>query len=264
MPEPVDFDRAFKRALKNLQAKDELDYEADSDIPTTVGYETTEGDEGLETVKSAKVTNINLFQQPEAHPTVLDLVLLRKYGPEWLTWEPETLAWRIPQDFKSTGVSDLNMHKVQAMKTLHYNDNFWQQWEIFNWCCQPFNNQYPNFEVMQVPSTAQVMVAISTATDVRGDMVWGDEVETFMRAACRFDGIFHPPAPLDFLHVGTENAVIDQDAIKERWPAVRRTAVMPKASSIVDEQLRRMLEVDTYLTVNRKRLQEQMSLVLRE
>ena len=36
-------------------------------------------------------TTINLFQHPDAHPFVLDLALLRKYGPEWMQWEPDTL-----------------------------------------------------------------------------------------------------------------------------------------------------------------------------
>ncbi|MCH8348066.1 MAG: hypothetical protein IH901_06200 [Proteobacteria bacterium] len=225
-------------------------------------------DEGLDdvvvTAKPAKVTGVNLFQQPEAHPTVLDLVLLRKYGPEWLTWEPETLAWRIPQDFRSSGVSDLNMHKIQAMKTLHFNDDYWMQWEVFNWCLQPFNNQYPNFDILQVPSTAQIAVAVSTAADVRGDAHWSDEVEQFMRSVCRFDGIFYPRKPLAFLGVGTENSVIDHATIDERWPKVKRTGKMPGGSTIVDEQLRRMLEVNTFLSDNRQRLQSQMALVLNE
>ncbi len=258
MPETVDFEASFKRALKNI--KSPVEVEEGSDALSFI--ETTGGDEGLETIKSAKVTNINLFQQPDAHPTVLDLVLLRKYGPEWLTWEPETVAWRIPQDFKSTGVSDLNMHKIQAMKTLHYNDDFWNQWEVFNWCLQPFNNNYPNFEVMQVPSTAQVMVAITTAADVRGDSLWGDEVEGYMREVCRFDGIFYPQAPLAFLTVGTEHGMVDREAIEERWPKVRRSGKMPGATTIVDEQLRRMLEVNAFVDLNRKRLQDQLSLVL--
>lgn len=258
MPEPVDFEAGFKRALKSLK-KDDLDYDADSDIPATIGYETTEGDEGQ---KTAKVTIINLFQQPEAHPVVLDLVLLRKYGAEWMTWEPETLVWRIPQDFRTSGVSDLNLNKIQAMKTLHYNDNFWRQWEVFNWCAQTFNNLYPNFEVMQVPSSAQLMVAVSTAANVRSDVAWSDEVKSFMSNACRHDGIFYPAAPLDFLEVGAFNGLVDGAAVAARWPDVRRSGRMPTKDAIVDEQLRRMLEAHNFLEGDRTRLQDQLSLVL--
>jgi len=250
----ADLEASFKRALEKIKKNGvlDLDYDADSDIPATIGYET----------KTAKVTHINLFQQPEAHPVVLDLALLKKYGVEWMAWEPETLVWRIPQDFRTTTVSDLNLDKIQAMKTLHYNDNFWLQWEVFNWCLQPLNNMYPNFEIMQVPSTAQIMVAVSTAANVRADVSWSDEVLSFMSNACRYDGIFCPQAPLDFLEVGTYNGLVDCDVVKERWPTVRRTKVMPTKDTIIDEQLRRMLDVYSFLEADRARLQDQLPLVL--
>lgn len=250
----VDLEANFKRVLEKIK-KDEaqaLDYDADSDIPATIGYET----------KTAKVTSINLFQQPEAHPVVLDLVLLRKYGADWMQWEPETLVWRIPQDFRTTDVSDLNLDKIQAMKTLHYNDNFWTQWEVFNWCLQPFNNMYPNFQIMQAPSTAQIMVAVSTAANVRADVSWSDEVRSFIEVACRYDGIFCPPAPLDFVDVSPDHDLIDCPAVREKWAEVRRAGTAPTKDTIVDEQLRRMLDVHNFLLADRDRLQSQLSVVL--
>ena len=250
-----DIDSSFKRALERIEKakKDEspvLD-DIDSGVPTTIGYET----------KTAKVTAINLFQQPEAHPVVLDLVLLKKYGAEWMMWEPETLVWRIPQDFRTTSVSDLNLDKIQAMKTLHFNDNFWRQWEVFNWCTMTFNNLYPNFEIMQVPSTAQIMVSVSTAAKVRSDVMWSDEVKSFMEVTCKYDGIFCPPAPLDFLDVSPDHDLIDCPTIRETWAGVRRAKVAPTKETIVDEQLRRMLDAHNFLLADSTRLQEQLILV---
>ena len=57
-------------------------------------------------------TTINLFQHPDAHPFVLDLALLRTYGPEWMQWEPDTLELRILTDFRTNSLSDLNMDKL--------------------------------------------------------------------------------------------------------------------------------------------------------
>lgn len=261
MEDSANFEERFRRTLKRVvKGKEEIldsDPSADVDIPATIGYEG-------EQAKTAKVTLVNLFQQPEAHPVVLDLALLRKYGAEWLVWEPETLAWRIPQDFHTTGVSDLSMDKIEAMKTLHYNDNYWTQWEVFNWCTAPFNNMYANFEVMQAPSTAQVMVSVATAADVRGDVQWSDEVKEFMVNSCRYDGIFCPPPPLEFLEVGTVNGLVDCEEVNKRWPDVKVSKKYPTKDSIVDEQLRRMLDAYLFLDENRKRLQTQLSLVLGE
>lgn len=265
MAESVDFEARFKQALSSLEGKPQplLEYDVDSDIPVTLGIETVPPEEKSEQ-KLAKVTSINLFQQPEAHPVVLDLALLKQYGPEWMYWEPETLVWRIPQDFRTSGVSELNLDKIQAVKTLHFNDNFWLQWEVFNWCLHPFNNLYPNFEVMQVPSTAQVMVAVNVSSAIRADVEWSQEVKDFMTAACRYDGIFYPPAPLEFLNVGTQNGLVDGDAISKRWPEVRSTGIMPTQDTIVDEQLRRMLEAHNFLEASRTRLQDQLPLVMND
>ncbi len=264
MVEPNDFAARFKLALTSLQKPPPaLEYDVDSDIPVTLGVETTPPAE-QKPVKLAKVTSINLFQQPEAHPVILDLALLRKYGPEWMHWEPETLSIRIPQDFRTSGISDLNMDKIQACKTLHFNDNFWLQWEIFNWCLHPFNNLYPNFEVMQVPSTAMIMVAVSVANALRDDVQWSQEVKDFMRTACQYDGIFYPPAPLEFLEVGVTNGWVDKDEILKRWPGVRSSGILPTQDTILDEQLRRMLDVHDFLRSSQKRLEDQIPLVMND
>lgn len=262
MSEPVDFEARFKQAVKSIEKKVPplLEYDVDSDIPVTLGVETVPPKDEAEE-KLAKVTSINLFQQPEAHPVVLDLVLLKKYGPEWMLWEPETLVWRIPQDFRSSGISDLNLEKIQAAKALHYNDNFWLQWEVFNWCLHPFNNIYANFAIMQAPSTAQLMVAVSVAAAIRDDVPWSQEVKDFMSVACQHDGIFSPPAPLSFLGVGIKNDFVDGDAIAKRWPGVMSSGVAPTQDTITDEQLRRMLDAHNFLEASRARLQDQLRLV---
>lgn len=241
MSESVDFESRFRLALSSIErAKPAVAFEGE---------------------KLAKVTRINLFQQPEAHPVALDLALLRKYGPEWMYWEPETLVWRIPQDFKTSGVSDLNLDKIQACKALHFNDNYWRQWEVFNWCTSPFCNMYPNFEVMQVPSTAQMMVSVSIAETIRTDVDWSEEVRGFMIAACRYDGIFYPPPPLEFLSVGTQHGAVNEDEIRKRWPTLVSSGKEPTGDTVEDEQLRRMLEAHTFLETSRNRLQEQLPLV---
>jgi hypothetical protein len=262
MPEGVDLEKRFLIALKGLEADPDAG-EDGLDLETTQLIETTESDEEpAEKVSQIKApTPINLFQHPESHPVVLDLALLKKYGPEWMLWESETLIWRIPQDFPTSEVSDLNIHKVEAMKTLHYNDTYWQRWEVFNWCTQPFANMYPDFEVMQVPSTAQIMVSVDVANRVREDVQWSDEVRDFMIQACRFDGVHCPPEPIDFLEVGSENDLIDCGEIQKLWPDVRRTGEAPRVENITSEQLVRMLDVYSFLQRSRVRLQDQLRLI---
>lgn len=265
LAEPTEFTERFKKALESLgKGHPALGYDAESNEPTIQGVEAIPKDDKPAQFRLAKVTNINLFQQPEAHPVVLDLVLLKKYGPEWMDWEAETLVWRIPKDFRTSGVSDLTLDKIQAIKTLHVSTNFWLKWEVFNWCLHPFNNLYPDFQMMQVPSTAQVMIAVWVASVVRSDVSWSEEVLAFMKTACRHDGIFYPPKPLDFLVVGPENDFVQKDPVLNRWPEVLRTGQAPTQDTIADEQLRRMLDAHNFLGASRMRLQDQLPLVLNE
>src|SRR5580658_669600 len=97
------------------------------------------------------VTAGNIWRHPDAHPIVLDLLLIRRYGPEWLLLEPETLQSIIPEDFGTQTLSDLNLSKLQACKTAHVVESFWQRWEVFTWCAMSFNGEFPDFEIMQVP-----------------------------------------------------------------------------------------------------------------
>lgn len=264
----VEFKKRFRDALEIIGALPPS-LPKDSPYDTEEGIETLKTDDAIAKLSEAPPpTAINLFQHPEIHPVVLDLCLLKKYGPEWLEWETETLRWRIPQDFRTSNsdressVSDLNIGKVQAMKTLHYNDSYWQRWEVFNWCTQPFNYLYVDFEIMQPPSAAQMMVSIDTAKHIRSDVDWEDEVKDFIRAACRFDGIFCPPIPLDFVDIGTENGLLDCEEVHKRWPEVRKEDKLVPVWSAEDEQLNRNLEAHRYMIRNRERLQKQMPLVL--
>jgi hypothetical protein len=83
-------------------------------------------------------TTINLFQHPDAHPFVLDLALLKKYGPEWMQWEQEVLEIRILADFHTKTLSDLNADKLMAVATLHLRDDFWKDWQVFRPTCRWF------------------------------------------------------------------------------------------------------------------------------
>jgi hypothetical protein len=264
--EHTNFEQRFRdalRALGTVKPKPPKDDDPDE------GFEFAQGDDTLAKLSQVQPpTPINLFQHPDVHPVVLDLCLLKKYGPDWLYWESETLRWRIPQDFRTSSsdreasVSDLNMGKVQAMKNLHYNDTYWQRWEVFNWCTQPLNYVYVDFEIMQPPSTAQMMVSVDTSAQVRSDVEWSDEVKDFIKVACRFDGVFCPPLPLDFVEVGTEHGLLDCEDVMKRWPLVRKENRMPETATPEDEQLRRNLEAHRFLEANRERLRNQLPLVL--
>ena len=233
--------------------------EEEEDPDTQV--ETVEGDEGVKAAQfrpDAKPIHINLFQHPDAHPLVLDLALLMKYGPEWMTWEPETLELRVPMDFRTVSISDLNMDKIQAVKAMHFVDTFWESWEVFLWCLMPLNDAYPNFARMQVPTVAQCLVAVDIANRIRTDVPWSQEIKTYLEVVWKFGGLFCHIPPVDFINIEVPE-VVDCDEVLRRWPKVRASPKRPEGLTIVDEQLRRMQLATDYLEHSRSRLRRQMA-----
>lgn len=234
-----DLERAFAAALETVGLEPELEKDAAED---------------------SGVTAQNIWRHPDAHPVVLDYLLLQKYGVEWMTWEPETLEAHVPKDFNTPSLSDLNLSKIQACKTLHFVDTFWERWEVFVWCTMPFNSVFPDFNVMQVPTVAQCAVAVDTAQRLRNDLEFSLEVKTYLGVVHRHDGVLIPTPPLDFVHVEHE-ANLDVPAVVRRWPDVRSSGIPPKGDTMADEQLRRMLLVHTFLEESRTRLRQQLRLV---
>jgi len=204
------------------------------------------------------VTKQNLWRHPDAHPIVLDLAMLRRYGPEWLGWEAETLRALIPEDFQTPSVSEINISKLQACKALHLVDSFWQRWEVFIACLLPFNNEFPDFRTMAVPTVAQCLVACDVAGRIREDVEWSDEMKAYITTVYHHDGIFLPLPPADFVTLEVPEE-IDQKELEKRWPAVRIKGHTPTGNTPIDEQLRRLLVANDYLEESRARLNQQLN-----
>jgi len=207
------------------------------------------------------VTAKNIFRHPDAHPLVLDLLLLDKYSEEWLGWEPETIELRIPADFGVDRISDLNVAKLQSVKTLHLVDSFWERWEVFVWCAMPLCSIFPDFQVMQVPTVIQCTLAVDLANRIRDNMEWSDEIKMYLSMVHRHDGVLVPQPPLDFVEVDTVGLPLEVGKVKERWPEVRISGKTPSGETPEDEQLRRMLQVNESLRQWRGQLRQQLDLL---
>ena len=204
------------------------------------------------------VTVANLLRHPDAHPIALDMLYLQHYGPEWMTWEGETLQHLAPTDFQGQVLSDLNLAKLQACRTLHLVDTYWERWEVFGWCTAAFNEQFPDFEMMQVPSVGQLLVSADIAGRIRDDVAWSDEVKGYMGAVFQHDGVFWSLPPLEFIVVPTERLPFDIEEVKAQWPEARAAGKAPSGDGVVEEQLRRLVAAYQFLEMSREHLREQL------
>ena len=206
-------------------------------------------------------TTINLFQNPNAHPFVLDLALLKKYGPEWMQWEPEVLELRILTDFRTNSLSDLNADKLMAIASIHLRDEFWKEWQVFTPIALALSGSTPDFQVMQGLTVPQAMIAVDTVNRLRTGVEWSLEMKTYLGVVHLHDGVFCPVSPLDFVEVDSEGYDIDCAKIRDKWDMVRASRIAPPSTSVENEQLRRMLEAFVLLEENRQQLQDQLPLL---
>lgn len=213
----------------------------------------------LPSASPSSVSIRNCFRHPDAHPVLLDLVLLRKYGVDFLGWQGETLEHVVPQDFSSS-LSHVNLSKIQACKTLHLVDSFWNQWEVFSWLTMALNGIPPDFEIMQVPTTAMAAVAVDIANRVRTDVPWSGEVKAFIRTLMEHDGIHVTLSPLEFVDP-TSIEAINIPLITSRWGDVRASNKVPQEESVEGEQLRRMLVVHNYVREFQDKLRDQLEIL---
>lgn len=212
------------------------------------------------TAALSKVTLNNLFQHPDAHPYVLDLALLQKYGPEWFEFEPETLRQRILHDFPTSSVSDLAVDKLNAMKCLHYVDSYWKSWEVFVVCTMALNGMHPDFQVMQVPTVAQCAVSVDTANQVRTDVDWSDEMKAYFATVFKFNDMFCPVAPLDFVTVDAEHYPVDVAEILKLWPLAAKGVKVAGHEGVM-VQLEAMLSVQKHVDHVREQLTQQLKVL---
>lgn len=233
-------------------------------IDPTEEIETVDASHEIQTagapVLVSTVTSRNLFRHPDAHPIVLDIALLKHYGPEWMWWEPETLEINIPRDLKMD-VSEVNLGKINAVKTLHLVDTFWERWEVFLWCSMAMNGVPPDFVTMQVPNVAQCLVAVDIANRIRTDVDWSLEIKRYIEQVFRFDGIFCSLPPISFIDMCSYESLVDCADVSSKWPEVRASGKAPTEETITAEQLRRMLIVNHYLEESRAHLQQQLQWV---
>lgn len=134
--------------------------------------------------------------RPDAHPIALDVLYLKRFGPDFLSWAPETVQTRGIAEFGT--LSNSSAQKLLACKTLHLVDTYWLRWESFVWCTMGFFGTPPDLDVMQVPTPAQAVLSLSYARRIRSDVEWSTELKNFLRELLTFQGIFYPPDILAF------------------------------------------------------------------
>lgn len=187
--------------LNQIGARDEVGPDTSDEGENAASLETT-GTEEPQRQQAGKSDGVSFsqkraFSYRKTHPLFLDMILLEKYGPQWLEWEPETVWSEILDDFKARSISVHVRNKINAVKLMHVAHTPWTEWEVFAVVCQAMNDNIPDFRVLQKPSPDQIIAAVNMMARIK-KREFSEEVGRFVAACFLDDGVFYLPPPVSF------------------------------------------------------------------
>lgn len=141
-------------------------------------------------------TQKDIWRHPEAHALVLTLLLLDKYGPDYLEWHPDVLKLTLDRD--GIALSNRSWTKILAGRVLLSSPSPWRQWEVFHWVCRGLCGISPNFAYLEEPELHHLVVGSDIMHIVDPRRQTGEEIDKYVAATLQNDGIRYAPTPLDF------------------------------------------------------------------
>ncbi len=137
---------------------------------------------GITKQASVKITE-------EIHPLKLRDFLLDNYGTEWIDWLSENLDWHLLRDQKN----DIISNKAQALRVCLGTDTPWREWHIFENVGQAFNNDVPNFGMLQPLTIGECEVTMRTMQDLRQEEVFEEEVLIYVAVSAFTKNLVYLP-----------------------------------------------------------------------
>lgn len=142
------------------------------------------------------VTATNIWRHPDAHPLVLLMLVLNRYGQDALDWEVETLRQTIEKD--GIQLSQSAWTKILAARLLLLSPSPWRQWNVFHLTARGLAGIAPNFHYLEEPDLGHLFLLADCMKITDPSRETSDEVDKYAAAALRQDGQPWAPPPLTF------------------------------------------------------------------
>jgi hypothetical protein len=122
--------------------------------------------------------SLDVLNYEKAPALALLYVVIKKYGVEAFSWQPEFLREELESDF-NVCLSDLQSDKLQAAIIILQTDLFEGQWEVFKTICHLLNNTPDNFEDatgLEAEEVASALAQYKLLVGSTGTPPFSDEV----------------------------------------------------------------------------------------
>jgi|APSaa5957512622_1039677.scaffolds.fasta_scaffold85571_1 hypothetical protein len=144
---------------------------------------------------------MSLFKDPEAHPLLLKDELNKKYSDG--SWKKELEGETIFTDLAREPDGDIpegNKQKIQALRGVLSTDLFWNSWPDFTNMVLALNGIIPEPSTLERPTLSELAFAVQTARVLRPEMIFDDEVCTWIAAEALEESVPWLCLPLSFVN----------------------------------------------------------------
>lgn len=138
-----------------------------------------------ETVDSAAWRE--MWENPEADATVLNAMVLSKYGEEALDWDPLTIQMEIQDDFGVSPAGEV-MDKICAMQIVMGTGDFFGRVDAFRNVVNTIANGQPFFQTFTPLQAEEIALAIATVGMNRDMIPFAPAVQELVRLSLKGDG----------------------------------------------------------------------------
>ena len=128
-----------------------------------------------------------MWENPEADATVLNAMVLTKYGEEALDWDPLTIQMEIQDDFGVTPASEC-MDKICAMQIVMGTADFFNRVDAFRNIVNTIANGDPFFQTFTPLQAEEIALAVATVGMNRDMLPFAPAVQELVRLSLKGDG----------------------------------------------------------------------------
>lgn len=128
-----------------------------------------------------------MWENPEADATVLNAMVLSKYGEEALDWDPITIQMEVQDDFGVTP-SAQGMDKICAMQIVMGSGDFFGRVDAFRNIVNTIANGQPFFQTFTPLQAEEIAMALATVGMNRDLIPFAPAVQELVRLSLKGDG----------------------------------------------------------------------------
>lgn len=141
-----------------------------------------------------------MWENPEADATVLNAMMLAKYGEEVYDWDPVTIQMEIQDDFGVTPAREA-MDKICAMQIIMGTGDFFGRVDAFRNIVNTIANGQPFFQTFTPLQAEEIAIALATVGMNRDMIPFAPAVQELVRLSLKGDGYSEEEFPPIFSSV---------------------------------------------------------------